>query len=184
VTDELVNGAAPAAEPAELPPASPLSSSEAAPAQPPASAGAAPLTPYQKRKAKETAAAAAAAERKRKRLEKAAKKPAAPAATAPGKKTDPEDEDDERDDAARAREAALFWRFVFRVVNLCAWPFGYRVDKLEKDEASEDAAYLVPLARRYAWFDATIRWAALPFVLAERIASHVKKRDQAKGATK
>lgn len=195
MTDELekVNGAAPAAEsmpPAQTPPAPPPSSGDAPAASPSKpTGGAAPLTleqlqaipeaqrtPYQKRKLRELEIKRAADERRQKREAKKVK--AAPAAAAPAAA---ELDEDARDDKARAREAAMFWRFVFRLVNLIVWPFGFRVEKLAPAEAAEDAEYLVPLARKYRWFDVAIRWAALPFVLLERLTAHLKKRDTQPG---
>ncbi len=36
--------------------------------------------------------------------------------------------------------------------------------------------YLVPLARRFRWFDQSIGWVSLPFVFVERIATKVRRK--------
>lgn len=188
-----VNGAAPSeptsqAASAVAPPSSP-DGSESAPS--PASGGAAPLTveelraiperertPRQKRRlALLEKQAKAEAARARREAKKAA---AAPAAPAPAASTPAPVVEDERDDSQRARETGGFWRLTLRVVSLLLWPFGYRLEALTAKEVDEDVQLLAPLTKRHRWLDVLVRYAALPYLLAERIAGKVKKREPAK----
>lgn len=183
---QLVSGAASPelgdGTPAVAPPSS-TDGPEASPSSP-ANGDAAPLTPYQKRKQREKERKEEAAARRAKRdAAKAAKTKAAPAAEAAAD----QDDEDERDEAQRARETGGFWKLTLRVVSLCLYPFGYRLDPLDKGEVAEDVALLLPLTRRHKWLDVLVRYAALPYLLAERIAGKVRRRDEdqkPKGAAK
>jgi len=42
-------------------------------------------------------------------------------------------------------------------------------------------ALLAPLARRHKWLDVLVRYAALPYLLAERVLAKAKRRES-KGA--
>jgi hypothetical protein len=181
---QLVNGAAPA-EPTQDAPAvaQPSSADGVASAQTSANAGAAPTTtetPYQRRKRVERERAAEAEKRKADRAAKRAAKGAAPAQAA--KPT--EQTDDEWDEDQRRRETGGFWRLTLRLVSLALWPFGYRLDALTDKECAEDVALLAPLAGRHKWLELLIRYAALPYLLAERIATKFRKREPEKPAGK
>ncbi len=173
----VVDGAgSPPPDAAPAPPATP----ETGPAEPVEPTPSAPSTAYQRRKQREAARLAAAEKRRAAREARKAGKPAAEA-----KPDAPADlEEPDRDDKQRRREAAMFWRFVGRVASMLAWPFGYTFERITAAEAQEDAEYLVPLAVRYRWFDVAIRWAAIPFVLVERLSSKLKAREPAKDGQK
>jgi hypothetical protein len=141
--------------------------------------GAAPLTPYQRRKAKQDELKKLAAERRAKREAKKAEKGGAKAPAAPADEVDDED----RDDDQRKRETSGAWRLTLRVVSLVLWPFGYRLDPLTDKEAAEDAGLLLPLVRKHRWLDALVAYAALPYLLAERVALKLKKREAEKKET-
>lgn len=154
----------------------PQTEAAAAAAPTPATGGVAPdaaKTPYQRRKEREAERTRKAAERRAAREAKKTK----PAAAADDADDDQADDDEGRDDAQRARETGGFWRLTLRVVSLLLMPFGYRLDPLTDKECAEDVALLAPLARRHRWLDVLVRYAALPYLLAERIAGKVKKRD-------
>lgn len=171
-------GAAPAAEPAPAP-------AEASQSSPAPSDGAAPaqLTPYQKRKERERELAKVAADRKAKR--EAAKPGKGGKAKAGAEPAQPAEETTEEwDEAQRAREAGGFWRLTLRIVSLCMWPFGYRLDPLTDKECAEDVALLAPLASRHKWLEVMVRYAALPYLLVERVATKTKKREPPKDAPK
>lgn len=178
MTPETVNGAAPAAE--QPPPSAEASEPTAKP-----TGGAAPLsleelraipegerTARQKRRLSLLEKAAAAEARRAKRAAKAAA-----AAPAPAKEKPDADEDDDRDDAQRARETGGAWRLTLRIVSLILWPFGWRLEPLTDKECAEDVQLLAPLARRHRWLDMLIRYAALPYLLVERVVSKAKRRE-------
>jgi hypothetical protein len=165
-------GPAAAVEPAPAQAEAPQSSQ-------PLDAGAAPvqLSGYKLRKAREVEKQREADARKAKReAAKAGKsKPAAESRSAAAEPTV-----DEWDEKERAREVGGFWRLVLRIVSLCAWPFGYTLDQLTDKECGEDVALLAPLAGRHRWLELTIRYAALPYLLAERIATKAQRREPKK----
>jgi hypothetical protein len=116
----------------------------------------------------------------RERLEAAAK-PAAPAAgkatATPGAAPAPADPD--RTDAQRAADAAVFLRgFLLPVLSLLAYPFGWRlrVESFTAEQAREDAAAWVPVARRYRWVDLVITWAGVPARLVARVRELAERR--------
>jgi hypothetical protein len=179
--------------------AAPLEPTQAAAAAPPSSAGepttrapggAAPLTadelralpesqrtPQQKRRLSMLERKAKADAARAKRLAKKS----APAAAAPAAKDDDDElDEDERDDAQRERETGGFWRLTLRVMSLLLWPFGWRLEPLSDKECAEDVALLAPLARRHAWLDVLVRYAALPYLLVERVVSKAKRREPEK----
>lgn len=160
-------------------PTDPTPGAQAAPGgdAPGASGGAAPLTPYQRRKEKERRSAAEAAARKAKR--EAAKAGKAGGKSEPAQKST-DAADDDRDDAQRERETGGAWRLTLRIVGLLAYPFGYRLDPLTDKEVGEDVKLLAPLARRHLWLDVAIRYAALPYLLVERVVTKLKKREPEK----
>ncbi len=136
--------------------------------------GAAPsATPYQRRRQREAERKRTAAERRAKREAKAATK-----GTEAAKAAEPaQAADDDRDDAQRAHETGGAWRLVLRLVSLVMWPFGYRLEPLTDKECAEDVRLLVPLARRHLWLDLCVRYAALPYLLVERIVAKTRRRD-------
>lgn len=109
-----------------------------------------------------------------------AKKGGAPAAAPAAQAAQADEDDEERDDAQRERETGGAWRLTLRIVGLLLYPFGYSLDALTDKECAEDVKLLAPLARRHRWLDLAIRYAALPYLLVERIAGKAKKRPEAK----
>lgn len=122
------------------------------------------LTPYQKRKARQE-------QREREAAEKKAAREAKKAGKAPTSSSD---------EKQRARETGGFWRLTLRIVGLLMWPFGWRLEQLTAAECAEDVALLAPLASRHRWLEVLIRYAALPYLLVERMATKAKKREPAK----
>jgi len=162
-------GPAAAVEPApalaEAPQSSQPLDADAAPVQ---------LTGYKLKKAREAARKEKAAAA-RARREAAKSKPDAGEAPAAAEPTL-----DEWDEKQRALETGGAWRLALRIVSLCLWPFGWRLDALTKEECAADVALLAPLAGRHRWLELTIRYAALPYLLAERIATKAKRREPKK----
>jgi hypothetical protein len=112
------------------------------------------------------------------RAARAAKK-AEPAPTAAGA----EQSDEDRDDEQRKHETGGFWRLTLRVVGLVLWPFGYKLDDLTEKECAQDVALLLPLVKRHRWLDVLIRYAAVPYLLVERVVLKVRRREEEKPAT-
>jgi hypothetical protein len=87
---------------------------------------------------------------------------------------------DEWDEKQRTLETGGAWRLALRIVSLVLWPFGWRLDTLTEAECAEDVRLLAPLASRHRWLELAIRYAALPYLLAERIATKAKRREPKK----
>ena len=165
-------GPAAAVEPAPAQAEAPQSSQ-------PLDAGAAPvqLSGYKLRKAREAEKQREADARKAKR-EAAKSGKSKPAAESKGDAAEPTV--DEWDEKQRALETGGAWRLALRIVSLCLWPFGWRLDALTTEECAADVALLAPLAGRHRWLELTIRYAALPYLLAERIATKAQRREPKK----
>ncbi len=150
---------------AEAPAAAPTGAPPPAPTE---------LSAYQRRRERERERErkkeAARAKRADREVAKAKEEAATPAAPL----------DDDRDDAQRARETGGAWRLTLRLVGWCLWPFGYRLEPLTDKQVAEDTALLAPLARRHRWLDLLIRYAALPYLLVERIVTQLRRREKDK----
>jgi hypothetical protein len=83
-----------------------------------------------------------------------------------------------RSDEQRAADGAVFLRALYRVAGFVADFLGYEVTPLSATEASEDATYLVPLARRYLWMDSALTFVGAPAALVIRFASHLRKKPE------
>lgn len=88
-----------------------------------------------------------------------------------------------RTDEDRRKDSATFLQTLYGVADFVAGFLGYQVTPLKDGEASEDAPYLVPLARRFLWFDTLITWAGTLRVVT-RLKSHVKPKVVAPPAEK
>jgi hypothetical protein len=144
------------------------------------------LGPGQRRRKRNLERARAAEKRRADRAAKKGTKPAAAAEPKPAADDDQVDDDD-RDDEQRAREVGGFWRLTIRLVSLLLYPFGWRLDALTEKECNEDVLLLAPLAKRHRWLDILVRYAALPYLLVERVISKARRRESppaapAKGA--
>lgn len=199
MTPTLEAGAAAAPAPPDAPP-SPSSASSPAVTGPaassPASSGGAPPTRIPKDPAAALAflravpdAARTSYQRtKLRELERWDKrerrKAAAPSSTkAPPAKVAAAEPAEELDDAQRARETGGAWKLALRIVSLLLWPFGYRLESLTDKEVDEDVALLVPLTVRHRWLEVIVRYAALPYLLVERVVTKVRPRAAASSSS-